>query len=97
MAVFLFAALDTKGAEADFLREQLQALGVACVVVDVSCGPVGSATADIPREAVFQAAGFAADVLAAGDRAAAVDAAAAGAARLAAERFARKELSGIVA
>jgi uncharacterized protein (UPF0261 family) len=97
MAVFLLAALDTKGAEADYLRWQLERLGLTCVVVDISCGPTAGTTADIPRNAVFSAAGFDAAALAAGDRASAVDAAATAAARLVAERFARKELSGIIA
>jgi uncharacterized protein (UPF0261 family) len=97
MAVYLLAALDTKGAEADFVRQQLELLGVTCVLVDVGCLAPASVPADIPREAVFQAAGFSAAAMAAGGRARAVDAAASGAARLAADHFVRQELSGILA
>lgn len=37
MAVYLLATLDTKGTEAAFLREQLERLGLAVVVVDGGC------------------------------------------------------------
>src|SRR5437016_718787 len=41
MAVYLVATLDTKGAEAEFLRDRLRELGLKVVVVD--CGCSGSA------------------------------------------------------
>ncbi len=37
MAVYLLATLDSKGPEAEFLRDHLAALGVAVEIVDVSC------------------------------------------------------------
>lgn len=97
MAVFLFASLDTKGSEAEFLRGRLQVLGVPCLLVDVSCGPTAGTGADIAREAIFAAAGVNAGSLVGGGRAAAVDAASRGAARLAAERFASGELTAVMA
>jgi uncharacterized protein (UPF0261 family) len=38
VAVYLLATLDTKGTEAEFVRDRLVALGVAVEVVDTSCG-----------------------------------------------------------
>lgn len=37
MPVYLFATLDTKGAEAQFVRSQLEALGVECVLINTGC------------------------------------------------------------
>ena len=37
MSVYLLATLDTKGAEAEFVRERLVALGLEVVVLDTSC------------------------------------------------------------
>jgi uncharacterized protein (UPF0261 family) len=37
MSVYLLATLDTKGAEADFVRERLASLGLGVVVLDTSC------------------------------------------------------------
>jgi uncharacterized protein (UPF0261 family) len=37
MSVYLIATLDTKGAEADFLRKRLVELGLAVEVIDASC------------------------------------------------------------
>ena len=41
MSVYLLATLDTKGAEAEFVRERLAALGLQVVVLDTSCGGRG--------------------------------------------------------
>src|SRR5688500_8789967 len=38
MAIYLLATLDTKGAEAQFLRERLRELGHEVELVDTSCG-----------------------------------------------------------
>jgi uncharacterized protein (UPF0261 family) len=95
MAVLLIATLDTKGAEAAYVRDLLTAAGVACRVLDA--GTLGTPTfaADIAREEVFAAAGESlASLRAAADRGKAVEAAAKGVARLASQMHARGELSG---
>ena len=38
MSVYLLATLDTKGAEAEFVRERLAALGLEVALLDTSCG-----------------------------------------------------------
>jgi uncharacterized protein (UPF0261 family) len=38
MSVYLLATLDTKGAETEFVRERLAALGLEVAVLDTSCG-----------------------------------------------------------
>ncbi len=97
MAVFLLATLDTKGHEAGFLREQLLAAGVECVLVD--CGALGEPQVqpDVPRERVFEAAGTTlAAVRARGDRGEAVNAAARGVAELARRSHREGRLTGVL-
>jgi uncharacterized protein (UPF0261 family) len=55
--VVILATLDTKAEEAEFLRQQVTALGGAVTIIDI--GVVGSAglVADVPREAVASAGG----------------------------------------
>ncbi len=55
--IAILATLDTKGAEAQFLREQIEKSGDKCLVIDT--GVVGSpqAAADITREEVAEAGG----------------------------------------
>ncbi|MCC6409178.1 MAG: Tm-1-like ATP-binding domain-containing protein [Planctomycetes bacterium] len=97
MAVHLFATLDTKGREADFLRATLRALGVPVVLVDTSCIGEPQAQADVPRERVFEAAGTTLAALQArNDRGAAVNTAARGATALALAAHARGELDGVL-
>lgn len=97
MAVYLLATLDTKGIEAAFVRDQLQAAGLEVTVVDTGCLGQPACAADISREAVFQAAGREFSTLqAARDRGQAVSAAAEGAARLVAEAYARGQVEGVL-
>ena len=78
-AVYLIAALDTKGREAEFVRDVLKAQGVATMIVDVGCLGENTLTAGIIREAVFEAAGTTrAYLVARNDRGVAVAAAATG-------------------
>jgi uncharacterized protein (UPF0261 family) len=97
-AVFLFATLDTKGREAEFIRALFARWALPLTLVDVgSLGPP-AVPPDIGRERVFELAGTTlAAVRDAGDRGRAVTAAAAGAARLARESYARGDLSGVLA
>lgn len=55
--IAVVATMDTKGAEANFLREQLKALGANACLIDM--GVIGDAKAsiDYTREQVFSAAG----------------------------------------
>ncbi len=55
--IVVLATLDTKGLEAQYLREQIQKLGDKALVVDVGVVGVPATTADITREAVAEAGG----------------------------------------
>lgn len=95
--VYLFATLDTKGPEAQFVRDALRALGIAVRVVDTGCQGSPSFTPDIPRDDVFLAAGKThAELLKQGDRGAAITAAAAGARQLALAAYGIGDLIGVL-
>lgn len=97
MPVALLATLDTKGPEAAFVRDLLKSFEVPVVLVDTGCLGTPAVTADIPREAVFEAAGTTlAERLEEGDRGKAVTAAAAGASRLVAQWHAEGRLGGVL-
>ena len=96
-SVFLFATLDTKGREADFIRDLLRSWDVAVTLVDVGALGTPAVTADIPRERIFELAETTLGaVQKKADRGDAVTKAAAGAARLAREAHARGEVSGVL-
>ena len=98
MSVYLLATLDTKGEEADFVRQRLRALHVDVCLVDTGCVGQPSVAANIDRAAVFEAAGASHEVVQqAGDRGQAVQLAAAGAARIVSDAFAKGKLSGVMA
>ena len=97
MPVFVIATLDTKGAEAAFVRDRLQALGIETRLVDA--GSLGGPTvpADVSREYVFAAAGQSlAEIVAHNDRGAAVTAAALGAERLIRDAHSRGQVQGVL-
>ena len=96
-SVYLFATLDTKGAEADFVRQLLTSYGVGVTLVDVGALGEPAVAADIARDRVFALAGSSLeDVRRRADRGEAVTLAAAGAAHLAREAFAAGELGGVL-
>ena len=96
-SVFLFATLDTKGREADFVRALLASWGVAVTLVDVGALGTSAVTADVPRERIFELAETTIEaVRERADRGEAVTKAAAGAARLARDAYARGEVSGVL-
>jgi uncharacterized protein (UPF0261 family) len=96
-SVFLFATLDTKGREADFVRDLLTSWGVAVTLVDVGALGTPAAEADVSRERIFELAETTIDAARTrADRGEAVTKAAAGAARLARESYARGEVSGVL-
>lgn len=98
MSVFLLATLDTKGAEAAFVRDRLRELKIDVTVVDTGCLGQPTIAPEISRERVFQAAGTTLQAMLVGnDRGQAVTHAAAGAAKLVAEAHQRRELTGVLA
>ncbi len=96
-SVFLFATLDTKGLEADFIRGLLTSWGVRVTLVDVGALGSPAVAADVSREQIFELAGATIEsVRQRADRGEAVTRAAAGAAILARESHARGEISGVL-
>ena len=96
-SVFLFATLDTKGHEADFVRGLLTSCGVAVTLVDVGALGTPAVAADVTRDRIFALADTSLEeVRQQADRGQAVTKAAAGAARLAREAHARGEVSGVL-
>src|SRR5262245_37078808 len=66
MTVYLLATLDTKGPEAEFLRDRLTGLGIDVELVDVSCGGRGGDRGQAVNEAASNAAKLAGEVFAKG-------------------------------
>jgi uncharacterized protein (UPF0261 family) len=96
-SVFLLATLDTKGLEAQYVRDLLVSSGVPVTLVDVGALGAPAVTADIPRERVFELAGTSLDLVRArADRGEAVTAAARGAERVVREASARGALLGVL-
>jgi uncharacterized protein (UPF0261 family) len=94
-SVFLFATLDTKGREADFVRGLLTTYGVSVTLVDVGALGTPAVAADISRDRIFELAETTIEAVRKNaDRGDAVTKAAAGAARLARDAYVRGELSG---
>src|SRR5262245_57147648 len=97
MPVYLFATLDTKGDEAQFVRDELARAGVQVKLVDCGCLGQARAKADIERDEVFRAAGTTLEKLRErGDRGEAVTAAARGAEAIARRAFEPGELEGVL-
>ena len=97
-SVFLVATLDTKGPEADLVRNLLIGWDVPVTLVDVGALGTPGAIADVPRERIFELAGTSLDAIRArADRGDAVTRAAEGAVRLVREAFARGEVGGVLA
>jgi uncharacterized protein (UPF0261 family) len=95
--VVLLGTLDTKGDEIAFVRERLEALGCAVLVVDAGVMAHGR-TAEIDADAVAAAAGAnRAALAAAGDRSAAMAAMREGAARVVVDLHGTGRLDGILA
>ena len=55
--IAVLATLDTKGQEAEFLRQQLKALGSRALVIDMGVLGVPAAKADVTRAQVARAGG----------------------------------------
>jgi uncharacterized protein (UPF0261 family) len=96
-SVLLLATLDTKGAEAAFIRSLLTSWRIPVTLVDVGAIGTPAVAADIPRERIFELAGTSLEaIVARSDRGEAVTSAAAGAAQLARERHARGDVLGVL-
>src|SRR5262245_4151726 len=97
MAVVLIATLDTKGREAEFVRDLLRARGLETLVID--SGVMGDAAfpPDIGRQEVFDAAGTSWEkVRVTGDRGQAVATAAAGVTQVVRELAAQGRVDGVL-
>ena len=96
-AIYIVATCDTKGHEADWLRNRLLELGAQVCLLDTGCLGAPQTSPDIPREAVFHAAGIThSEPVRRGDRGVAVNAAAKGAAEIVRQAFDHNELSGVI-
>jgi uncharacterized protein (UPF0261 family) len=95
--VLLIGTLDTKGVEVGFVRDRLQAAGVATLVIDAGVLHPAAFAADVPREQVYAAAGTSLDAVRRdNDRGKAVEAAARGVAKLAADLAAQGKVEGVL-
>lgn len=95
--IAVLATLDTKGQEAEFLRDQLRALGSGALVVDIGVLNRPAARADLTRAQVARAGGTTLAALRqAGTREAAQPVMAAGAARLLLSRLDAGTVHGVI-
>ena len=95
--VGIIAALDTKGAEARFLRDAIAARGLATLVIDVGVLGAPAFAADVSRAAVAAAGGAdLAALVASQDKAAAMAAMTQGAAAVAARLHAEGRLGALI-
>ena len=98
MPIILLGTLDTKGGEYEFVRDLLNAHGLATLAIDAGVLGPPRCMPDVPREQVFAAAGTTLEaVVKANDRGQAVEAAARGAAKLVAELHRQGQVDGILA
>ena len=96
--VALLGALDTKGAEYDFVRRSIEARGLRTLLIDVGVLGPPKITPDVSRQEVARAAGADATALAAkGDRGEAMDAMSRGATALVARLYAEGRFQAIMA
>jgi uncharacterized protein (UPF0261 family) len=95
--IAVLATLDTKGQEAEYLRQQLAALGSRALIVDTGVMGTPAARADITRAQVARAGGTTLSVLKqGGTREAAQPVMAAGATRLLLKRITAGTVDGVI-
>jgi uncharacterized protein (UPF0261 family) len=95
-SIVLLGTLDTKGAEYDYMRERIRALGTDVVVVDAGIEGEPSFEPDITRHEVAARGGSSIDALCAmGDRASALDVMAEGSAEIVRQLHGAGRLAGI--
>lgn len=98
MSVYLFATLDTKGPEAELVRDLLRNMGISVVVVDTGCIGTPTFGGDVSRNELFVRAGTSlAAMVEKNDRGAAVTKAAEGAVVIVREALSRGKLDGVIA
>ncbi len=96
--IVIMGALDTKGAELEFLKQQIEARGHRTLVVDVGVQGQPAFAADVARQEVARAAGAdVADLAAAGDRGGAVSTMTKGACAIAGQLLQKGQVDGIIA
>jgi uncharacterized protein (UPF0261 family) len=96
--IVVMGALDTKGAELEFVKRQIEARGHKTVVVDVGVQGQPAFAATVTRQEVARAAGAdVAALAAAGDRGSAVSTMAKGAEQIAIQLLRDKQVDGIIA
>lgn len=95
--IAVLATLDTKGQEAEYLREQLHALGSRALLVDIGVMNAPATRADVTRAQVARAGGSSLSALQAGkSREASQPVMSAGATRLLLKRIAAGEVHGVI-
>jgi uncharacterized protein (UPF0261 family) len=98
MAIYLLVTLDTKGPEAEFVRDRLRARGREVIVVDTGCIGQPAFDAEISRGDVFAAAGVSlAAMVERNDRGEAVTQAVAGVESIVRDAHQRGEVCGVIA
>lgn len=96
--IVVMGALDTKGAEVQFVKEQIEARGHRSLVVDIGVMGVPQCAADISRRDVATAGGGSlAALIQKADRGTAVSAMAKGAHEIARRLLEKKQIDGIIA
>lgn len=96
-SVAVLGTLDTKGAEALYVKETVERLGQPALLIDTGVQGEAAAPADIPRERVAEAGGMTLAALrAAGDRGKAVAAMGQGAAAVVADLHRAGRLAGVI-
>lgn len=97
MPVYLIATLDTKGHEIQFVRNQLESLGVACRLVNAGCQGEPTVPCEVTAEQVYAASGESlAELRQTADRGRAITAAALGVARFIADLYQAGEVDGVL-
>ncbi len=96
--IVVLATLDTKGQEAQYLREQIESTGNAATIIDTGVVGAPAATPDVTREAVAAAGGVPlSDLLRDPDREVAAPVMAAGAAAIVSDLAENGRAHGIIA
>lgn len=95
--IAVVATLDTKGVEANFIRDRVEAAGILALVIDTGVLAEPAFQGDIPRETVAEAAGTSlARLVSEKDRGKSVTAMAEGAAKVVTRLFDAGKIHGII-
>lgn len=95
--VLIISTLDTKGAETYYLRDKIESLGLAPLLMDISMRGDGPTRADITPDRVAEAGGSSVEeIRASKERSRITNITIAGASRIAVESFAEGKLDGVI-